>query len=225
MPILPTIDGVMSDMGLIMVGYDIPANGFVPVGIMMGTDKNEETDVADGKIDDHELYYAPQYNGAEGSDGLVVIFSLSSKDYTTKEGEEDKEIKVKLSGIVKSYDNGNIPNEIDLTSTPFLATGTPTLTNKQFNVEAIEGVDFHRVKIYEKRANENEDKRIWIIYSKEDNFTLPTLDEFNTFNSVLLQNVDLINNETMESLFEFNSITLEELSKLIARFSVYELDI
>lgn len=222
-PTLPKVEGVFTDLSMIIVASNVEGSGLVPMGIGAGTDKKDNTETADGKIDDTSIFYAPQYNGIEGSENMVVLLTLPVSNASVGSTES---LPVKLSGVIKYFKNGVITDNIDMSQTPYMPFGEDVQYNK--TTKAVSASSVSGASLYRVQVTSSVNERDWIVYSATPNFTIPTLPENfgENFMTFIFQAVKLEvegSNLNVDSLFKFNNTNLDNLVHYIAAFSAYEL--
>ncbi len=222
LPKLPMMEGSYADLAILLNASIVEGQGMVPMGISAGaSEKNGE--VATGIVPDVHLASAPQYNGLEGTDSLVVAFTLPVAGAAFGENES---LPIKMSGVIKYYEKGNIGETIDMSSEAFLGVADQASFNsetKTVQSPAISGANGYRIQITSSLID-----RDWIIYSSTPNITIPTETPTSfgtTYSTILYQSVRLKNGSaslTLEDIFGFNSTNMDNLLKYITAFSAFE---
>jgi len=223
-PPLPTIGTEKTEMAIILVSTLVEGKGMIPLGLGAGTDKNENSDTADGKIDDTNIFYAPQHSGITNNDSIVVFMTMPiDEDAMNPEGEtKTEDMQVKLSGIVKLYKNGVIDDEINLSSDNYLKLAEDAeLNTNSVTFDAIAGATLYRVSVTDETGNN------WLVYSPSTTISLEN-SPIGTPATVIVQAVTLTKDSSSlsyDDLLKFNSSNLDDLARLISKFSAYQIEL
>ncbi|MBN2695101.1 hypothetical protein JXR93_10585 [bacterium] len=222
LPKLPMMEGNYADLAVLLNASIVEGQGMIPMGISAGASEKDANELVTGIVPDVHLASAPQYNGLEGTDSIVVAFTLPVAGAAFGESES---LPVKMSGIVKYYEKGNIGETVDMSSQTFLnVADQASLNGTTVQSPAISGANGYRIQITSSSIN-----RDWIIYSSTPNISIPTETpaSFGTdYSTILYQAISLKNGTsplTLEDIFGFNSTNMDNLIKYIIAFSAFEI--
>lgn len=223
-PALPTIEGERAEVELLLVSTIVEGKGMVPLGLGAGVDKKDNNDTADGKIDDTHIVYAPQHDGIANNDSMVVSMSMIiNKDAMNPQGNTKvNDMMVKLTGLVKFYKDGVIEDNIDMSNDTYLKLAEDAkLANNEVTFTAIDGATLYRLSVVDADGN------VWVVYSP--NTTISIADKpIGNINTIIVQAVTLSKDNTEVSyndLLKFNNSNLDDLVRLIKKFSAYQIDL
>jgi hypothetical protein len=196
----------------------------VPLGMGAGTDKVDNNDVADGKVNDVNLVYAPQHDGIANNDSIVVFITtpINADALNPESNTELNSLSVALSGIVKLYKNGVIEDNIDLSNDSYLALAEDaTLTNNTISFSPISGANLYRVSVTGVNGNN------WLVYSPSTTISIED-SPIGNVEHIIVQAISLTKDSTPLSyndLVKFNSSNLDDLVRLISKFSAYQVNL
>jgi len=220
-PALPTIEGKKTEATILLASTNVEGKGMVPLGMGAGTDKKENTDTADGKIDDASFVYAPQHSGLSDNDSTVTLITMPI-DKDAMDPDSEKELQVKMTGIVKFYKGGVIEDTINLSSETYLALAeNAELKDNTVTFSAISGASLYRLSVVDTEG------KVWVVYSPNTSISISDKPIGNIV-TIVVQAVRLTKESTEISyseLLTFNSSNLDDLTKLISKFSAFQIDL
>ena len=222
---LPVIEGKKTELAILLVSAIVEGKGMVPLGLGAGTDKVDKNDTADGLINDTDIFYAPQHDGIANNDSMVVSMTMQvNKDAMDPQGDTKVEdMKVRLAGLVKYYKNGVIEDTIDMSSDNYLTLPEDAVfENGKVTFSPVSGATLYRLSIVD--ADDN----VWLIYTPDTTVSLDNNKPIGNIKTIIVQAVTLTNDGSevsYEDLLGFNSTNLDDLVRLITKFSVYQIDL
>jgi len=223
-PVLPTIEGERAEVEILLVSTIVEGKGMVPLGLGAGVDKKDNNDTADGKIDDTHIVYAPQHDGIANNDSMVVSMTMIiNKDAMNPQGEtKTEDMMVKLTGLVKFYKNGVIEDDIDMSNDTYLKLAEDAkLENNVVTFTAIDGATLYRLSVVDADGN------VWVVYSPNTSISIADK-PIGSIATIIVQAVTLSKDNVALSysdLLKFNSSNLDDLVRLIKKFSAYQIDL
>ena len=224
-PKLLKLDNEFTDTAIAILGYNVDGNGFIPAGLTIGADKKDKDDTADQLVSDMILNYTPRYNGMEGANASLVLLAMKfEKDEENSKGlkgksqkadEEEPPRKIRLSGLLKNYNNG-IPAVMDFSQANFLkTTDDATFNAPTVNFNAVPDANIYRLKIKSVTG------KILIIYTNKTNFDIPSISDFGDIEFILIQAVTA--SKSIDEIVLFNDNNLNKFTDFVTAFSVFEL--
>ncbi len=214
-PELPVIEGERAESEILIISAIVKGKGMLPLGFGAGTDKKNNNDIADGKIDDINMVYAPQHDGILNNDSMVVSIAIPK-------AKSDTETEYNLTGLVKLYKNGVIEDNIDMSGDTYLKLAEDvTFENNVINFTAIQGATFYRLNILDNNGNN------WLVYSSDTSVQI-TDKPIGDIVKIIVQAVTLIKDNSeinYNELLKFNNSNLDDLVRLISKFSVYRFNL
>ena len=212
-PKLVKLGNEYTDTAIAILGYTIEGNGFVPVGLTIGSDKKNKDDIPDQEVDNTILNYTPRYNGMEGGKASLVLLAMKLGKDEEKKAKEEK--KIRLSGLIRHYDE-NVPMIMDFGNTELLkTTDDASLNGNIISFSNIQQANIYRIKI------KSQTGKIMIIYSKENNIKIPDIENFGEIKFILIQAVT--SSLDLNDIIKFNDANLNKFTDYVTAFSVFEL--
>jgi len=212
-PSLPVINGVQTETAITIISTTVEGQGMIPLGLSAKTDKNNKDELADGKLDDISLPYAPQHSGLSNNDSMFILVAmpLSSDNFV---GDRNAD----LTGIVKHYKNGVVEDSIDLSNETYLKLPEDAkVVDNILSFTAIEGANLYIAYIRDKAGEQ------WVVYSTKNSISLANKPQgFLNISSVIVQAISLKDNNaefTLNDLLKFNSSNIDSLNRLTSKFS------
>ena len=218
-PALPTMEGATTEFAALLMGSNVEQKGFVPTGMGAGADAVDENDTADGSVDDTEVVYAPKTEGLVGSPVSTVVLTMPLAEQSNEPTEELPDVK--MSGIVKYFEDGKVPATLDYSADTFLKLAEDAILNTAENkvsASDITGANLYRLQLVDVNGVK------WVIYSPTATIQIPAaLEAFNltNFETVMFQAVKM--SVSYDELLGFNDTNIDSFTKLMEAFSLYEI--
>jgi hypothetical protein len=129
---------------------------------------------------------------------------------------------VKLTGLVKLYKNGIIEDNIDMSNDTYLKLAEDAkLQNNVVTFTAIPGATLYRLSVVDS------DENVWVVYSPNTSISIADK-PIGSIATIIVQAVTLTKDNSevsYDNLLKFNSSNLDDLVRLISKFSAYQINL